>query len=84
MTRVVTITPPAGYFAAVQIEQEDGTIVGADTCQNPDGSPRDRIAVNVKGSSTDLCARWVYENSAQGTIVIPLANDVTHKGSSLA
>lgn len=70
MTRRVTIAPPPGYFAAVQIEQEDGTIVGAETCQHPDGSPREIIGAAVKTAHLDgLVLRWVYEDSSQGTIV---------------
>ena len=69
MTGTITVTPPAGYFAAVQIETVDGDVVGAQTCQYPDGSPREQITANVKGSSNRLLLRWVYEDGGQGTIV---------------
>lgn len=77
MTRQITLTPPAGVFAAVQVELEDGTIVGAETCLNPDSTPKTQIAASVKTASNDLVLRWVHENSDLEPIVMRYG---THAG----
>jgi hypothetical protein len=52
------------------VELEDGTIVGAETCQHPDGSSREIIGATVKTDHVDgLVLRWVFEDSGQGTTI---------------
>lgn len=67
-TRTITLQPPPGVFAAVQIETLDGQVVGAETCLHPDSTPKDTIAATVRTSSDQLRLRWVHENSSLGTI----------------
>jgi len=55
-------------FAAVQIETLDGTIVGAETCLNPDSTPKQTIAATIRTHSDQLRLRWVHENAALGII----------------
>lgn len=64
--RAITLTPPPGVFAAVQIETLDGRIVGAETCLNPDGTPKATITATVRTMSDQLRLRWVHEDSQLG------------------
>ena len=79
--RTITLTPPAGVFAAVQIETLDGRIVGAETCLHPDGTSKATIAATVRTGSDQLRLRWVYENTALGFVEQTLGHG---RGSAIA
>lgn len=68
MTRTITLQPPPGVFAAVQIETLDGEVVGAETCLHPDSTPKTTVTATVRTDTDQLRLRWVYENSSLGIL----------------
>mgnify|MGYP001603669251 CR=1 FL=1 len=68
--RPITLKPPAGVFAAVQVETPDGTIVGAAPALHPDSSPMKQVAVAVRTDEDMLRLRWVHEDSGLGIVVM--------------
>lgn len=73
----IALRPPAGLFAAVEVEDSNGEIVGAaGPCFEEDRgtfekSPLPVVSCWVKPHHGSLTLRWVYEDSSLGVVEQP-------------
>ena len=71
MTDTITLKPPSrDLYAAVQVEQADGQILGAAPAFRIEGNPPimvplTAVTVTVK-PGVPATARWVHENTSRG------------------
>lgn len=70
-TTKLTLQPPPGLFAAVQVHGQDGRIVGAAPAFDVDGErmvPAQSVGVDCQLTAADLRVRcaWVHEDSSAG------------------
>jgi hypothetical protein len=72
-TSILTLTPPSGdLYAAVQVEDADGRILGAAPAFRMEGDGQDarmvplervRVDCDLEPAHTELRAVWAYEDS---------------------